>query len=54
MRKAREWHEEDQRVRQKRADDNDADLRRGHGHEKEAPELRGDVAYTPGSGNSIR
>ena len=53
MRKRREHFEEDFKEKQRPLDEIEQSIRRGVVHEQNEPELRGEVAYTPGSGNTI-
>jgi hypothetical protein len=53
MRKRKQWYAEDQKEKQRPLDEMDNAIRRGANHQKEAPELSGDVAYTPNGVNTI-
>jgi hypothetical protein len=48
MRKRKDWYAEDQKEKRKPLDEMEQAIKRGHAHSNEA-ELRGDVAYTPGT-----
>lgn len=52
MRKRKDWHDDDQKAKRKPLDEMEQAIKRGAAHKQEA-DLSGDVAYTPGSGNSI-
>lgn len=46
MRKPREWHDEDQKDKQRPLDEMENAIRRGTAHQNNEPDLRG-VSYTP-------
>ena len=48
MRKRKDWYEDDQKEKRKPLDEMEAAIKRGHAHSNEA-ELKGDIAYTPGT-----
>jgi hypothetical protein len=53
LRKRKEWYQADQQEKQKPLDEIEESIRRGVGHQTAEPELRGDVAYTPGGSNTV-
>lgn len=48
MRKRKDWYEDDQKQKRKPLDEMEAAIKRGVAHTNEA-ELKGDIAYTPGT-----
>jgi hypothetical protein len=53
MRKRKEYYAADQKEKQAPLDAMDESIRRGVNHQNAEPELRGDIAYTPGGSNTI-
>jgi hypothetical protein len=53
MRKRREFYAADQKEKQAPLDAMDESIRRGVNHQQAEPELRGDIAYTPGGSNTV-
>lgn len=53
MRKLKTFYQADQKEKQAPLDAMDESIRRGVNHQNAEPELRGDVAYTPGGSNTV-
>lgn len=53
MRKRKEWYQADQKEKQRPLDEIDESIRRGLNHQQAEPELRGEIAYTPGGSNTV-